>query len=324
MLTAKLRKEKILEVKKKLMTHYVYLLSLIFILYSFVFAFYMIDYTMAYYTIGGTIALLFFWFFFKDRYSIHTLVHIYFIVAPLYNFFVMLKFWSLSVASFVWLVPLPLGAYIFFSAREVFLYTLYSIIVIIIGVIVANNIDFNFVHPPREQVRTSDIFLFASNISVVALLVYYKDKIRRLEILTEIEEKEKIMLPVTLENRNSEMEEAIFRQIETKMTEEQLFKDENFNISVLSTILMVNNNYISKAIRAKGFSNFNSYVNSHRIKYVKKLMNEKDLEKITLMYIYTEAGFTSQSTFNRAFKLEEGITPSEYLQRIKTPVNSDS
>jgi AraC-like DNA-binding protein len=324
MLTTELRKEKILEIKKKLMSYYVCLICTIFILYSFVFAFYMIDYTMVYYLMGGTVGLCFLWFALKNRYSIDTLVRLYFIVAPLYNFFVMLKFWNLSVASFVWLVPLPLGAYIFLSAKEVFLYTFYSIITIVIGVILASTIEFNFIQHTREQVRATDIFLFASNISVVTLLVYYKDKIRRLEILTEIEEKEKIILPVTLDNKNSEMAESIFQQIEQKMTEESLFKDENFNISVLSTILMVNNNYISKAIRSKGFSNFNSYINSLRIKYVKQLMNEKDLEKVTLMYIYTEAGFTSQSTFNRAFKQEEGVTPSEYLQSLKIPIESNS
>jgi AraC-like DNA-binding protein len=33
------------------------------------------------------------------------------------------------------------------------------------------------------------------------------------------------------------------------------------------------------------------------------------------MYIYTEAGFSNQSTFNRVFKQIEGITPSEYFQK---------
>jgi AraC-like DNA-binding protein len=273
----------------------------------------MIDHTMVYYITAGTAGLLCLWFLLKDRIPVNSLVHLYFIVAPLYDFFIILKFWSLSVASLVWLVPLPLGAYIFFSKREVLLYTLYSITIIIVAVTVATTVEFNFVRHSIEQVRISDIFLFASNISVITLLLYYKNKIRQLEILTEIEKKEKIMLPVTLKSRNSEMEETIFQQIETRMKEDLLFKDEKLNISMLSTILMVNNNYISRAIRSKGFSNFSHYVNSHRIQYVKKLMNEKDMAKVTLMYIYTEAGFTSQSTFNRAFKLEDGITPSEYL-----------
>ena len=40
------------------------------------------------------------------------------------------------------------------------------------------------------------------------------------------------------------------------------------------------------------------------------------------MYIYTEAGFTSQSTFNRVFKQLEGITPSEYMEKFEKQDNS--
>ncbi|WP_353886233.1 helix-turn-helix domain-containing protein [uncultured Chryseobacterium sp.] len=40
------------------------------------------------------------------------------------------------------------------------------------------------------------------------------------------------------------------------------------------------------------------------------------------MYIYTEAGFTSQSTFNRVFKQLEGITPSEYMENSEKQKNS--
>ena len=76
----------------------------------------------------------------------------------------------------------------------------------------------------------------------------------------------------------------------------------------------VNSTYISKAIRYKGYPNFNSYLNIYRINHVKQLFNEIDFQKTTLMYIYTEAGFSNQSTFNRVFKQIEEITPSEYVQ----------
>ncbi|WP_410566018.1 helix-turn-helix domain-containing protein [Bacillus sp. SIMBA_033] len=41
------------------------------------------------------------------------------------------------------------------------------------------------------------------------------------------------------------------------------------------------------------------------------------------MYIYTEAGFSNQATFNRVFKSIEGITPSEYINRIQEENNSE-
>jgi len=61
------------------------------------------------------------------------------------------------------------------------------------------------------------------------------------------------------------------------------------------------------------------YLNEYRINYVKKLISENNLQKVTLMYIYTEAGFSNQATFNRVFKQIEGVTPSEYITK-----NADS
>ena len=55
----------------------------------------------------------------------------------------------------------------------------------------------------------------------------------------------------------------------------------------------------------------------HRIECVKRLLHENDIEKVTLMYIYTEAGFSNQSTFNRVFKQMENITPSEYINSLQ-------
>lgn len=101
------------------------------------------------------------------------------------------------------------------------------------------------------------------------------------------------------------------------MQEKQLYKDVNFNISKLSTVMDINSSYISKSIRAKGYPNFNNYLNRYRIECVKRLLHENDIEKVTLMYIYTEAGFSNQSTFNRVFKQMENITPSEYISNLQ-------
>ncbi|WP_419867930.1 helix-turn-helix domain-containing protein [Chryseobacterium sp. CT-SW4] len=229
----------------------------------------------------------------------------------------MLQFWSISVASLVWLVPLPLGAYIFLSKREVYIYSAYAILIIFTVITIASLCDFEFVKHTNEQIRVTDTFLIISNFLIVTLLVYYKDKIRRLEIISEIEEKEKIVLPVTLDEKDAQYAASLFERIENVIEQDELFKNPKLNISTLSTILEVNNNYISKAIRYKGYPNFNSYINSHRIAYVKKLIAESDLDRVTLMYIYTEAGFLNQSTFNRTFKQIEEITPSEYIQKMK-------
>jgi AraC-like DNA-binding protein len=232
----------------------------------------------------------------------------------------MLAFWNNSVASFCWLLPIPLGAYIFFSKKEVLAYIAYTLVLIITGYIAANNLSFTFPEHTQKEVMLTDTILFISNILVVSLLIYYKDKIRKLEILSQFKaggiQKEKVQsIEPSWDDVDGESMENLFEKIEIAMTRDKLFKDEKFNLSKLSVALDVNSTYISKAIRSKGYSNFNTYLNIYRINYVKKLFTEIDFQKTTLMYIYTEAGFSNQSTFNRVFKQIEGITPSEYFQK---------
>ncbi|KFF00550.1 hypothetical protein IX39_07885 [Chryseobacterium formosense] len=86
-------------------------------------------------------------------------------------------------------------------------------------------------------------------------------------------------------------------------------------------MLKSNNLYISKSIKANDFSNFNHYLNTCRINNVKKLLSENDISRVTLMYIYTESGFSNQSTFNRVFKQIEGITPTEYISNLQKDIN---
>ncbi|WP_164976788.1 helix-turn-helix domain-containing protein [Chryseobacterium sp. CH21] len=114
---------------------------------------------------------------------------------------------------------------------------------------------------------------------------------------------------------NQKTVNEVFEKLNYIMSTKGLFKDPKLNISMLSIQLNINYNYLSKIIRNKGYQNFNAYLNEYRINYVKKLMSETDLQKITLMYIYTEAGFSNQTTFNRVFKQIEDITPSEYIQK---------
>ncbi|HFK5575384.1 TPA: helix-turn-helix domain-containing protein, partial [Elizabethkingia anophelis] len=146
--------------------------------------------------------------------------------------------------------------------------------------------------------------------------LYYNDRILRLETIGKIEIKQKLNLPITLEENEANYYNSLFEKIDLKVNHSKLFRNKDLNISLLSSILKTNNNYISKAIRLKGYSNFNNYVNTLRIEYVKKAIQEYDLGKVTLMYIYIDAGFINQSTFNRVFKKIEGITPSDYIKNI--------
>ncbi len=55
---------------------------------------------------------------------------------------------------------------------------------------------------------------------------------------------------------------------------------------------------------------FSSYLNKQRISFAKKLLCVE--KEATIITIGMQSGFSSISSFNRIFKMETGITPSEY------------
>jgi len=328
------RKEQIRKLKLELMDRYVALMTFIIAVYIVIFAFFIHDTIMSWYLVAGLLLLSCPYVFTRKRLSPDLLVHTFLISVPIYSFYIILSFWENSVASFSILLPIPLGAYIFFSNKEVLLYTLYVVVTIVAVSVVANHFSFNLPKHTQEEVKFNDTLLFISNISVVFLLIYYKDKIKKPETLDNIytedaliinkEDPTEVVIKTAAESADSEAFEKLFEKIESAMTQDMLFKDTKLNLSRLSVVLEVNSAYISKAIRYKDYPNFSTYLNTYRINHVKKLFTETDFQKATLMYIYTEAGFSNQSTFNRVFKQIEGITPSEYIQQnVNTVDNQD-
>lgn len=316
--------ESIEKLKQKLMDRYVILMLTVMSIYAFIFVFYIPDKIMPWYLAAEILFLGYTYLLMRRQFTSSLIVHLYLTVAPLYQFYTILAFWENSVASFCWLLPIPLGAYIFLSKRDVWIYTFYILLIISASYFIAGNFSFDFPKHTQREVLFTDTIVFISNILVVILLIYYNDKIRKAEILSRFEYTDRLNENDKKTNHESfpedsetmiESMEKLFSRIEDSMKEKMLFKDTKFNLSALSVELDVNSTYISRAIRYKGYPNFSNYLNTYRIHHVKQLLLEVDFQKATLMYVYTEAGFSSQSTFNRVFKQIEGMTPSEYFQK---------
>ncbi len=66
---------------------------------------------------------------------------------------------------------------------------------------------------------------------------------------------------------------------------------------------------------------FNDVINLHRIKYIEDGLTNKKWESLTLEAIAGKAGFNNRITFLTAFKKFTGITPTQYIKKLRVTKN---
>ncbi len=108
----------------------------------------------------------------------------------------------------------------------------------------------------------------------------------------------------------------LYHNILNYFDSKKAYCDPDFSINQLADAMDTNITYISKAINVNENMNFNQFINTYRINMVKNMIDNSYQNKYTIRYIYISSGFKHQSTFNKVFKLIEGITPSEYIRKM--------
>lgn len=101
----------------------------------------------------------------------------------------------------------------------------------------------------------------------------------------------------------------------TMMQADSPWRDSALTLPQLATMLGTNRSTLSLIIRDQGFGSFPEFINHYRIDEFKRLVNENSRMNISDAW-YT-AGFRSKSTFYRYFYQHEGMTPSDYVQKLR-------
>lgn len=110
--------------------------------------------------------------------------------------------------------------------------------------------------------------------------------------------------------------QAVGEEILKKIENNQLYLDKNLTQESLSKSLEISPKKLSEIINQVYQLNFFDFINSLRCKEVKKLIQNNVYEDKTIFEIGLACGFSSKSTFNRAFKKSERITPSEFIRKV--------
>jgi AraC-like DNA-binding protein len=97
------------------------------------------------------------------------------------------------------------------------------------------------------------------------------------------------------------------------MDKEQLFLKPDLNLQSLADHLGIAPKEISYALNQAGKTNFNDFVNNHRVEAFCKKMANGEKSNMTIFGIAQECGFNAPATFQRAFKKAKNMSPKVYL-----------
>jgi AraC-like DNA-binding protein len=109
--------------------------------------------------------------------------------------------------------------------------------------------------------------------------------------------------------------ETVLKQALLSAMSEGAYLQHGLTIRALAEQLGYPEHQVRKLINGRlGFRNFSAFLNSYRIPEAKKTLADPGQVRMPVLTIALDLGYGSLGPFNRAFKAETGLTPTEYRQ----------
>ncbi|HEY2482215.1 MAG TPA: AraC family transcriptional regulator [Caulobacteraceae bacterium] len=121
-------------------------------------------------------------------------------------------------------------------------------------------------------------------------------------------------------------DDAYLAALDRAVTYDRIYRQEGLSIGALAAGLGLPEYRLRRLInQGLGHRNFSSFLNEHRIGEAKAALGDPAQDPVPILTIALDAGFASLGPFNRAFKAETGMTPTEYrrLRTEQAPVLED-
>lgn len=156
--------------------------------------------------------------------------------------------------------------------------------------------------------------------ATAVILVYW---IRRL--YRRIKDRTQIFTELNRNSRKSESEQdgqesqevpvnPLMTRLLTLVEDQSIYLDSKLKLSDVARMLDCKETELSRMLNSELSTNFTTFINTYRIKAIKKAMAEGELKRYTITAIGMRYGYNSKMTFFRTFKAVEGKTPLEYCK----------
>jgi AraC-like DNA-binding protein len=118
-------------------------------------------------------------------------------------------------------------------------------------------------------------------------------------------------------NQNGDDRDSIapilLRRLNNLMTMERIYRREGLSIGGLAARLDLPEYRLRQVINeGLGYRNFNAFLNRYRIDDAKAALSDESQRDVPVLTIAMDAGFQSIGPFNRAFKADTGMTPTQF------------
>jgi AraC-like DNA-binding protein len=115
------------------------------------------------------------------------------------------------------------------------------------------------------------------------------------------------------DNGRDSVAPALLRRLDHLMSVERIYRQEGLTIAALAARLDAPEHRLRQAINeGLGHRNFNAFLNRYRIDEAKAALSDLSQREVPVLTIAMDAGFQSIGPFNRAFKADTGLTPTEF------------
>lgn len=204
------------------------------------------------------------------------------------------------------------------STNDINLKWLENIILIVVLIVMTVSI-FNLIYIGLPLNLYLNIVMFGT----VLFITYNVLKQKEIFPLNEKHREEVIAIEADEENKNTTKRKILSDEelIELKsklnvlMKEKHLYLNHDINLASLSEEMKITPHQLSYIINNGFNQNFFQFINAYRIDKAKSLLLDKSSNKLTILGIAYESGFSSKTAFNTTFKKLTNQTPSEFKKQ---------
>jgi len=106
--------------------------------------------------------------------------------------------------------------------------------------------------------------------------------------------------------------------LELHLQQHKPYLQQGYNIGKLSTETGIPQHHLSALLNKVYGVRFNDFINQYRISHITHNFSQSGWHQMTLEGIASEVGFNSRTTFFNAIKKSTGLSPSEFINNIRS------